>query len=182
MSPTAGPDEELRYPMGRFVRPEGYDAAALREWILLLDVLPRYLDPLIENLDAEQLASPYRPGGWTVQQVIHHLADSHLNAYVRLKLALTEDTPTVKPYSEERWAALPDVEEVPVNVSITMLHALHRRWVAALRALAPADWDRAYFHPEQNRSVPLWEMTAMYAWHGRHHVEQVRRLRERMNW
>lgn len=174
--------EALRYPLGRFSRPDGYNEALLKDWIARIEILPRYLDPLIENLDAAQLEVPYRDGGWTVQQVIHHVADSHMQAYGRLKLALTEENPVVKPYDENRWAELPDVQDVPVNVSITLLHALHRRWAAALRLLQAGDWERAYIHPEQNRAVPIWEMTALYAWHGRHHVEQVRLLRERMGW
>ncbi len=115
-------------------------------------------------------------------QTIHHLADSHLNAFVRLKLALTEDVPTIKPYAEALWAETPEIESVPVNVSITFLHALHCRWVALLQALKPEEWARTYFHPEHNREFPIWEMTAMYAWHSRHHMEQLRRLKERMNW
>jgi hypothetical protein len=154
----------------------------IREWIAAIEVLPRWLDVLIENLDEEQLDVPYRPGGWNTKQVIHHLADSHMNAYVRLKLALTEDNPVVKPYAEALWAEMPDVETVPVNVSITLLHALHRRWGATLRGMEDRDWERTYYHPEHERSVPLWEMVDMYAWHGRHHVEQVRRLRERQGW
>jgi hypothetical protein len=174
--------EQLRYPIGEFEKPDSHTLRQQQEWIDVLTALPRWLDACIENLDEAQLQTPYRPGGWTVQQVIHHIADSHMNAYVRLKLALTEDNPTIKPYKEALWAELPDNSSVPVNISITLLHALHRRWTATLRALQPEEWLRTYHHPESNRDVPLWEMTAMYAWHSRHHMEHIRQLRERMNW
>ena len=105
-----------------------------------------------------------------------------MNAYIRLKLALTEDSPVIKPYDENAWAALPDVQLVPVNISVTMLHTMHRRMVSVLRNMSPADWQRTYIHPEHNRSFPLWEMVALYAWHSKHHTEHIRQLRERMNW
>ena len=174
--------DALRYPIGRYLRPEAFDPASAPDWISAIDALPRWMDIIVENLDAHQLDTPYRPGGWTMVQTIHHLADSHMNAFVRLKLALTEDLPTIKPYEEARWAETPEVQSVPVNVSITLLHALHRRWTALLRELRPDQWGRSYFHPEEGREVPLWDMTAMYAWHGRHHMEQMYRLKERMGW
>ncbi len=174
--------EELKYPIGRYMKPEGYNANELRSWINILKALPMWMDACIENLDVYQLETPYREGGWTIQQVVHHVADSHLNAFIRLKLALTEDNPTVKPYKEELWAALEDTKQVPVNVSVTMLHAVHRRMVALLERMTDAQWLRTYYHPEQERSVPIWEMVAMYAWHSKHHTEHIRRLRERMGW
>lgn len=174
--------EQMRYPIGKFQRPENFDPASKDEWIAAIAALPDWLEACVENLDEANLQTPYRPGGWTVIQTIHHLADSHINAYVRLKLALTEDIPQIKPYEEALWADLPDVNIVPVNVSLTLLHALHKRWVVALKNMKPADWNRAYYHPDQRRNVPLWEMTALYAWHGRHHMEQIRHLRQRMNW
>ncbi|WP_118951776.1 YfiT family bacillithiol transferase [Taibaiella helva] len=174
--------EQLAYPIGRFEAPLTYDETLLQQWITKIEATPKWYDYVIENLDEAQLETPYRPGGWTMNQVVHHMADSHINAYVRLKLALTEQSPEIKPYAEKRWAELPDVAALPVNVSITLLHVLHRRWVAVLHHLQPEDWKRTYFHPETQRSVPLWEMTAMYAWHGRHHFEQLFRLRERMGW
>lgn len=174
--------EALAYPIGRFEVPQAYDERLLQQWIGKIEAAPKWYDYVIENLDEAQLQTPYRPGGWTMHQVVHHVADSHINAYVRLKLALTEQSPEIKPYGEKLWAELPDVAELPVNVSVTLLHALHRRWAAVLHNLQPDDWERTYFHPEQQRSVPLWEMTAVYAWHGRHHFEQLFRLRERMGW
>ena len=174
--------EQLRYPIGRFQAPEKYYPEMQNEWIAAIEALPKWLDLCIENLDAEQLETPYRPGGWTVTQVIHHIADSHMNAYIKLKLALTEESPVIKPYDEKLWAELPDVNIEPVNVSITLLHALHRRWGQVLRNMQPSDWERTYYHPEHERYVPLWEMADLYAWHGRHHMEHVRQLRQRMNW
>ena len=174
--------ELLRYPIGRFIAPETYTEAGTKSWIAIIEILPSWLDSLIENLDEAHLQTAYRPGGWTVQQVIHHMADSHMNAFVRVKLALTEDVPTVKPYDEQKWAETAEIETVPVNVSITLLHALHRRWAALLRSFTAAEWERTYFHPESGEQVPLWRITAMYAWHCRHHMEQVRSLRNRSGW
>jgi hypothetical protein len=174
--------ELLKYPVGKYQKPHTYTPELLREWMSILEALPSWLDAVIENLDEQQLQTPYRPGGWTVNQVIHHLADSHMNAYIRIKLALTEDNPTVKPYEEALWAELPDSKAVPVNVSITLLHALHRRWVALLKHMSAEDWDRTYYHPVSKRGFPVWEVVALYAWHSRHHMEHVRGLRERMGW
>ncbi len=174
--------EQYAYPIGKFQPMERYEPEMQTEWIAALEALPSWLDAVIENLDAAQLDTSYREGGWTVNQVIHHLADSHMNAYVRLKLTLTEESPVVKPYDEKLWAELSEIENVPVNISITLLHALHRRWVQTLRNMTDADWERNYFHPEHERYVPIWEMTDLYAWHGRHHMEQIRSLRQRMNW
>jgi len=174
--------ENLRYPIGKYKRPEQYTSQSLNDWMNIIEALPQWLDICIENLDEAQLHVPYRDGGWTIQQVIHHVADSHMNAYIRLKLALTEDNPQIKPYAEALWAELPDTELVPINISTTLIHALHRRWTVLMRQLQPLQWERTYYHPEQKRDVPLWELAALYAWHSRHHMEHIRRLRERMNW
>ncbi len=174
--------EHLKYPIGRYQKPEGATPQLQKEWIGVLQALPSWMDICIENLDEHQLHTPYREGGWTIQQVVHHVADSHLNAYIRLKLALTEDNPTVKPYDENAWAQLVDTKVVPVNISVTMLHAMHHRMVALLQHMPPSDWERTYYHPEHQRDFPVWEMVAMYAWHSRHHTEHIRQLRERMGW
>ncbi|MEI8278715.1 MAG: putative metal-dependent hydrolase [Bacteroidota bacterium] len=174
--------EQLKYPIGRFQRPEQYSSQTIQKAIAIIEAVPSWLDVCIENLDRVHLETPYRPDGWTIEQVVHHMADSHINAYVRLKLALTEDGPVINPYNENLWAQLPDVKNVPVNVSVTLLHALHRRWVSILNNMQPSDWERTYYHPDQQRYVPLWEMTELYAWHGRHHVEHIVNLRRRMNW
>ncbi len=174
--------EQDKYPIGRYKRPKAYTPELLKEWIGVLKVLPLWMDACIENMDAYQLQTPYRDGGWTVQQLVHHVADSHANAYIRLKLALTEDNPTIKPYLENEWAKLDDVQDVPVNMSVTMLHTMHARMVAILAKMKPEQWERTYYHPEHERSIPLWEMVAMYAWHSKHHTEHIRKLRERMGW
>lgn len=174
--------EELKYPIGRYCKPDSYTQTDMKDWIDVLKVLPLWMDASIENLDVYQLETPYRPGGWNIQQVVHHLADSHMNAYIRLKLALTEDNPIVKPYAEELWAELEDSKVTPVNISVTMLHALHRRMVDILEHLSEDQWLRTYHHPESKKDVPIWEMVALYAWHSKHHTEHIRRLRERMGW
>ena len=172
--------EQLKYPIGRYIKPDTYTPQLLHEWIAAIQALPSWMDACIENLDHEHLQISYREGGWTIQQVVHHIADSHMNAYIRLKLALTEDNPTVKPYNENAWAALPDTQAVPVNISVTMLHTLHRRMVALLNHMQAHEWERTYYHPEHKRNFPVWEMAAMYAWHSRHHTEHIRQLRVKM--
>ena len=174
--------EQLQYPIGRYKKPESYTPAQMEEWIRVLEILPSWMDAFIENLDNEQLQTPYREGGWTIQQVVHHVADSHMNAYIRLKLALTENNPTVKPYDEKAWADTADTRLVPVNISTTMLHALHRRMVAVLKNMKADEWDRTYYHPEHKRDFPIWEIVALYAWHSRHHMEHIKQLRRRMDW
>ncbi|NDC41433.1 MAG: putative metal-dependent hydrolase, partial [Chitinophagia bacterium] len=159
-----------------------YTQQQLEEWIKQIKVLPSWLDACIENLDADQLHTPYRPEGWTVAQVIHHISDSHINAFVRLKLALTEESPNVKPYQEDLWAKLPDTHVVPVNVSITLLHALHQKMVAILNNIQPHDWERTFYHPQHGRYIQVWQLAALYAWHGRHHVAHITGLRDRMGW
>ncbi|WP_407427763.1 YfiT family bacillithiol transferase [Arcticibacter sp.] len=170
------------YPIGRYQPPLNFTQDLIKQSISVIEALPSWLDVCIENLDESQLETAYRPEGWTIGQVIHHLADSHMNAYIRLKLTLTETNPTVKPYDEKLWAELPDNKLVPVNVSITLLHALHRRWIETLRSMTEDDWQRTYYHPELKEQVALWQMTAHYAWHSRHHMEQIRTLRKRRGW
>jgi hypothetical protein len=174
--------EQLKYPTGKFQRPESHSAELRMEWMDILSVLPSWMDACIENLDANQLQVPYRDGGWTIQQVVHHVADSHLNAYIRLKLALTQDNPTITPYDENAWAILPDVAAVPVNVSVTLLHTIHRRMIALLSRIAESDWERTYYHPQYQRTFAVWEVVALYAWHSKHHTAHIQQLRERMGW
>jgi hypothetical protein len=175
--------EDLRFPIGRFVFPAGAATdAERRERIDAIDRAPAALKRAIENLNDAQLSTPYRPGGWTVRQVVHHVPDSHLNAYIRIKLALTEDRPTIKPYDEARWADLPDSQTVPVGVSIELLTALHRRWVALLRGMRTEDFALTFVHPEYDHPLTIDEAVALYAWHGQHHVAHIAALRDREGW
>jgi uncharacterized damage-inducible protein DinB len=175
-------DEQLRYPVGRFHHTGATTAADRQRLTAEVATLPARLRAAVKGLSPAQLATPYRPGGWTVRQLVHHVADSHMNAYVRYKLALTEPEPTIKPYEEARWAELADVGAVEPEVSLALLDALHARWVALLERLTPDDWSRGYRHPEHGRIVPLDEALALYAWHGRHHTAHVTALREREGW
>jgi uncharacterized damage-inducible protein DinB len=174
--------EDLRYPVGRFDVGARPDPADVARWIDEIAGLPARLRAAVEGLSDEQMDTPYRPGGWTVRQVVHHVPDSHMNAYTRFKLALTEDEPTIRPYDEAAWAELEDTRATPPEVSLALLDALHRRWVTLLRALGPDELARAFRHPEMGRSVRLDATVGLYAWHGRHHVAHVTGLRERMWW
>ena len=172
---------DLRYPVGKF-EPQPYSNEQKVKWLRDIKFLPNDLEVSIQNLDESQLDTPYREGGWTIKQVVHHVADSHMNAYIRFKLALTEENPTIKPYEEKDWAELSDVFTVPINVSLTLLHALHRRWYALLESLDEEKFNRTVFHPEQKKEMSLWFLLGMYAWHCRHHVAHINSLRERNNW
>ncbi len=142
---------------------------------------PLRMREAVSGLTPSQLDTTYRPGGWTLRQVVHHVPDSHLNAYVRFKLALTEDGPTIKPYDEARWAELSDTRDTPLNTSLAMLEALHDRWVRLLRSMAPADFQRQLKHPESG-TMTLDALLSLYAWHGRHHVAHITSARERNHW
>ena len=161
--------------------PATVDASAREAFVSQLHDAPRALRDAVEGLSATQLDTPYRPGGWTLRQVVHHLPDSHLNAYVRFKLALTEDVPTVRPYDEALWARLPDAMSGELGVPLSLMDAVHARWLACIRAVSPASFDRTYRHPEMG-VVSLDQQLALYAWHGRHHVAHITSLRERQGW
>ncbi len=172
---------ENQYPIGpaSFVE---FSTAAKESALGDIQFLPNALEAAILNLDEAQLQTPYREGGWTVNQLVHHVADSHMNAYIRFKLGLTEATPTIKPYEEQLWAELNDVASIPINVSITLLFALHQRWYAALKDLDDTAWEQTVFHPASQKELSLWYLLQMYAWHGRHHVAQINGLRDKMRW
>lgn len=182
MTAKAGEVPDERYPIGRFRYPETPSRAVLDQHIADIAALPSQLRESVRGLSAEQLDTPYREGGWTPRVVVHHVADSHANAYVRLKLVLTEDAPTIKPYDEAEWAKLSDVESVPIETSLKLIEALHERWVAVLRGMTEADFDRVYVHPEQEKPVSMRAMTALYSWHGKHHVAHISGLRNRKRW
>ncbi|RFM27976.1 YfiT family bacillithiol transferase [Deminuibacter soli] len=172
---------DLRYPIGQY-EPQAFSETQLQRWLADLQFLPDELEIAVQTLDEAQLNTPYREGGWTVKQLVHHVADSHINAYTRFKLGLTEDTPTIKTYEEKEWALLNDVQTVPINISLTLLHALHQRLVATLRSLPREAWDRTVFHSGAGKTVTLWYLLGSYAWHGKHHTAHVTALKERMGW
>ena len=171
--------QNLRYPIGKFSRPAHYSTEFINECIATIEALPQQLKAVVEPLTDEQLNTPYRPEGWTVKQLIHHIADSHLNSYVRFKWTLTEDSPMIKAYDEKRWAELSDSEQTPVSVSLSMLEALHYRWTILLKSLTSEDWDLAFRHPEFNIPWTLKMTVALYAWHSKHHLAHITNLVER---
>jgi uncharacterized damage-inducible protein DinB len=180
---TAQPEfEDLRFPVGHFKPPASNLADARAARIQTLRLLPQRLAAAVADLDDSQLDTPYREGGWTVRQVVHHVADSHANAYVRCKLALTEDWPTIKPYDEAAWAELCDARSMPVSVSLDWLTALHGRWVALLESLGEEDFQKGYLHPESGARQNLAMVLALYDWHSRHHTAHITNLRQRMGW
>ncbi|MFO7247081.1 MAG: bacillithiol transferase BstA [Thermaerobacter sp.] len=170
-----------RYPIGRFQFDADRAPELRAQWIEDLAQAPALLRQAVAGLNDRQLDTPYREGGWTVRQVVHHVADSHLNAYVRLRLALTEERPVIKPYSEKAWAELSDARTAPVDSSLALVEGLHQRWVALLRSLRPDDFARTFQHPETGEQS-LDRLVAFYAWHGKHHAAHIRSLRERMGW
>jgi uncharacterized damage-inducible protein DinB len=172
---------DLRYPIGPFDWKREVTADEVATAIEEIGGMAQRLSAAVSALGDEQLDTPYRPGGWTVRQVVHHLPDSHLNAYLRFRLALTEEEPAIRPYEEKRWAELADARTAPVSASLRLLAALHERWTRLMRAMEPGDFRRAYLHPEIGR-VPLDQAAVQYAWHGRHHTAQIIALRQRNGW
>jgi hypothetical protein len=175
-------EEPLKYPIGRFRRPESPTPEQVAAWIEEIATLPGELRAAVDGLTDAQLDTPYREGGWTVRQVVHHVADSHINAYCRVRIAATETEATIRPYDEKTWAELPDARTGPVYVSLALVEALHTRWAALARALTPKQLRSVYHHPEHAKPMVVDLTLAMYAWHGRHHVAHITGLRERMGW
>ena len=173
--------DDLRYPIGEFAPPETRTPDQVAHWIDEIAALPAALRRTVTPLTTSQLDTPYRPGGWTVRQVVHHVPDSHLNSLVRCKWALTEDRPTIKAYDEKGWAGLPDYEAVPIAHSLDLLESLHVRWVGLLRSLSWTQLQREFVHPESG-PVSLAETIGAYAWHGQHHLAHIQRLIEREGW
>lgn len=173
--------DDPRYPVGRFISPTASTPVLRSEQISVLRELPEHLQSAIAGLRDAQFDTPYREGGWTVRQVVHHVADSHANSYVRFKLALTEDWPTIKPYDEAAWANLPDGRSLPVDASMLFIAGVHQRLVAMLESMTEADFERGFNHPERGR-MSLATNLALYAWHSRHHTAHITGLRERMGW
>lgn len=172
---------DLRYPVGKFVSRETITNAERSSFILQIAEAPLKLREAVHGLTDTQLDTPYRPGGWTVRQVVHHVPDSHLNAYIRCKLTVAEDNPAIKPYDQQIWAELPEAKTAPVEMSLTLMESLHQRWVAFLKSLKPSDFSRTFIHPESGAHNLDW-LVQMYAWHGRHHIAHITSLRERLRW
>ncbi|HAF14611.1 MAG TPA: putative metal-dependent hydrolase [Blastocatellia bacterium] len=172
---------DLRYPVGPFNFPGAISDEERQALIDQIAATPERMRAAVAGLDDQQIDTPYRPGGWTVRQVVHHVPESHLNSYTRFKLAITEEVPTIKPYYEDRWAELDDARTAPIELSLNLLEALHERWVWFLRTLKGSDFQRTFRHPELG-IVSLDKNIALYAWHGRHHVAHVTSLRERLGW
>jgi hypothetical protein len=173
--------EDLRYPIAEYIA-QPFSDKQLQEWLIDIKNLPQHLENAVLNLDEAQLNTVYREGGWMVKQVVHHVADSHMNAYIRFKLGLTENNPTIRPYDEVQWAEMKDSLELPINLSLTLLHTLHSRWYHILKNLSETDFQKTVFHPEHKKEFTLWDLLGMYAWHSRHHVAHITSLRERMKW
>lgn len=173
--------EDLRYPVGRYQKPDSLTPEQRRRAIDAIAEAPTHLRTAVSGLDDHQLDTPYRPDGWTVRQVVHHVPDSHMNAYTRFKLALTEEVPTIKPYDEAKWALLEDSRSTPLATSLALLDAVHDRWLRILRGMSASDFARKLNHPE-NGLMNLDQMLALYDWHGRHHVAHVTNLRKRNSW
>lgn len=174
-------EKDPRYPIGRYM-PQDYSEDLKEQRLADIRFLPDVIENAVSNLDEKQLQTPYREGGWTVHQLVHHVADSHIHAYIRFKQAYAEENPTIKPYDEAVWAKFADVKNLPINVSTTLLHALHQRWYEFLKHFIEKDWQRTLYHPEHQKQFTLWHFLGLYSWHGRHHVAHITSLRERMKW
>lgn len=174
--------EQLKYPIGKFQHQGEIGPDLIRKWIDEIAALPENLHAAVAGLTDAQFNTPYRPGGWTVRQVTHHIGDSHLNSYIRFKWALTEDRPVIKAYNEQTWANLPDYQLVAIADTLHFIAALHSKWVVLLKSLSEEDWQREFIHPETGKPVVLNYNLGSYAWHGKHHVAHITSLRQREKW
>ncbi len=174
--------QKLQYPIGKYITPAEYTAESMNQWMEVIRDTPEQLITLVAHLTYEQLSTPYRPGGWTLRQLVHHIADSHINAYSRFRFALTEDAPTIKPYAQEHWATLYDAEFGDIQLSLQLVTALHARWYLLVTHLTESQWNRTYIHPDFQEPIQLREALAMYAWHSLHHLQQLRNLIEHKQW
>jgi len=174
--------ETLRYPVGKFSPPPAVSREDIARYIRTIETLPRMMRDAVRNLGDDQLDTRYREGGWTIRQVVHHVPDSHMNAYCRFKLALTEDNPTIRPYLESLWAELPDGKSAPVDISLDILEAVHKRWVIVLQNMSADDYKRTFYHPENKVTRTLEVNLSLYDWHSRHHLAHITELKKRMGW
>ncbi len=171
----------LQYPIDKYF-PRDYSVKLKNEWLSDIKLLPNKIENAIANLDEQQMQTAYRDGGWSVHQLVHHLADSHMNGYIRFKNGYAEMSPTVMTYEEKIWADFNDVKNLSVDISITLLYSLHRRWIEFILSFGEQDFQKTILHPEYNKNFTLWYLLGLYAWHGKHHVAHITQLRERMMW
>ena len=174
--------EQLKYPIGKFEKISNVTEQQLAQYILDIETLPSRLKKQTEHLYDQQLDTPYRPEGWTIRQVVHHFADSHMNSFIRFKLALTEDNPIIKPYEEDLWVQLGDSKKMAIKSSLMMIEGIHERWVFLLNSLTKAEFNKTFIHPQKGKPMDLYETTGLYAWHSNHHLAHIVNLKERMNW
>ncbi|MFN8415619.1 MAG: putative metal-dependent hydrolase [Cytophagaceae bacterium] len=174
--------ETLRFPIGKFEKPAVITKELLEKWITEISTFPERIAKEVKHLSDEQLDTTYRPEGWTIRQVVHHCADSHMNSFTRLKLTLTEDQPTIKPYYEERWAELPDSKTLSITPSLLMIEAIHHRWVVLLKSLKVEQLEGVFIHPEHGRMFRVDENMGVYAWHCNHHLAHITETKKRNNW
>jgi hypothetical protein len=174
--------ELLKYPTGKFDKPTLITKDILKKWISDISTFPQRLSSEVINLTDEQLDTPYRPDGWTIRQVVHHCADSHMNSLIRLKHALTEDKPTIKPYYEDRWAELPDSKNMQIEPSLKMIEGIHERWTVLLNNLLESDYSKIFIHPEHGKEFRIDENIGVYAWHCNHHLAHITETKKRNNW
>ena len=174
--------EQLKYPIGKFEKIGTVTEQQLAQYILDIETLPLKLKKQTEHLSDQQLDTPYRPEGWTIRQVVHHFADSHMNSFIRFKLALTEDSPIIKPYEEDLWVQLADSKKMAIKSSLMMIEGIHERWVFLLNSLTKSEFNKTFIHPQKEKPMDLYETTGLYAWHSNHHLAHIVNLKERMNW
>lgn len=174
--------EQLKFPIGKFEKPTTITKYDLLKWILDISTFPTRIKNEVNNLTDQQLDTPYRPQGWTIRQVVHHCADSHMNSLTRFKLSLTEDKPTVKPYYEERWAELHDSKNMPIEPSLKMIEGIHERWTVLLNSLVESDYSKIFIHPEHGKEFRIDENIGIYAWHCNHHLAHITGLKKRRDW
>jgi hypothetical protein len=172
----------LQYPIGPYQVPEPVTESHLKTWIAEIESLPGLLETALDGMTEEQLDTPYRPGGWTVRQLVHHIADSHINSHCRIRLALTEEKPFIKPYEQDRWVRLADAETMPIHFSLDIIRNIHARWVFLLKSLDESQFKRTFVHPEYGEVYTIEKMTGLYAWHGRHHLAHITGLKQRNGW
>ena len=174
--------EQLKYPIGRFEAPETITSEDRKKWISSIQKLPQELLAMTESWNVGQWKTPYRPGGWTAQQLVHHIADSHMNSIIRFKLGITENNPTIKPYDQDAWAHMHDVAELPASVSLQIIDGVHQRFVYVLNNMSDDDFKRTIFHPEMNKTISLEKMLALYGWHSDHHYMHLKNLKKSRSW